>query len=76
MSEIATADPRAGSGVPRGPSGLLHWARGCRQAPAKLVVHLEHFGRAARTVELDGKPLAAPAALPGNRPAAVRIEFE
>jgi hypothetical protein len=47
-----------------------------RQAPAKLVVHLEHFGRAARTVELDGKPLAAPAALPGNRPAAVRIEFE
>jgi hypothetical protein len=48
-----------------------------REAPAKLVVHLEHFGRTARAIQLDGKPLGGPsAALAGDRPAVVRIEFE
>jgi hypothetical protein len=48
-----------------------------REAPAKLVVHLEHFGRAVRAIQLDGKPLSGPSAvLAGDRPAVLRIELE
>jgi hypothetical protein len=60
-----------------GRSAVLQVKPPRREAPAKLVVHLEHFGRAVRAIQLDGKPLSGPsAALAGDRPATVRIEFE
>ncbi|MGA2068772.1 MAG: hypothetical protein ABSG86_27640 [Thermoguttaceae bacterium] len=63
--------------APDGRSAVIQVKPPRREAPARLVIHLEHFGRTAGTIQLDGKPLSGPsAALPGDRPAVVRIEFE
>jgi hypothetical protein len=48
-----------------------------REPLEKLVVHLEHLGRAVRAVTLDGKPLSGPStALPDGRAIVLGIEFE